>query len=91
MPFKPQTSKTLHPKLRELEITLRKTTEADHPEGPTSVFYRFTAVDQNGHPMDHDHGPLQDVMPTIAEQLLNRLDTVWNQIQGDAFPGQAPP
>lgn len=85
MAFQPQHPVTRNPVIRDIEITLKRTTEPDEP--PQSVEYRITIDDQFGHPMNHLHG---DLIPHLTtgqkDQLIAFMDAMWAKAQDEVIP-----
>lgn len=87
MAFEQQSSVTRNPKIREMEITLFKTTNEDHPEGPYSARFRIAIDDQFDQPMNHLHGDLLGHLTTAQKTAIkNFVDSLWDKAEEEAIP-----
>lgn len=87
MPFESQPSVMRDPHIREIEITMFRTVEEDHPEGPQSMRFRITVDDQFNQPMNHLHGDLIPHLPdNIKRQLLDFMDWIWAKAKAEVTP-----
>lgn len=87
MPFETQPSVMRHPHIREIEITMFRTIEEDHPEGSQSLRFRITVDDQFNQPMNHFHGNLvPHLTDNIKQQLLAFMDWIWAKAEDEVIP-----
>ena len=87
MPFNQQPQVIRDPHIREIEITLFRTIDLEHPEGPQSVRFRITIDDQLNQPMNHLHGDLiPHAPPAIVTALQDVMDWVWTKAETEVIP-----
>ncbi len=87
MPFQEQPSITRDPVIREIEVTMFRTTDENHPESPQSMRFGITIDDQYGQPMNHLHGDLiPHLEPNIRQQLLDFMDWIWAKAEEEVTP-----
>ena len=85
--FEPQPEVTRTPVIREIEVTIFRTAEPDHPEGPQSIRFRLTIDDQFGQPMNHYHGDLLPYLTdNITQQLIAFMDYLWAKAEAEVTP-----
>lgn len=85
MTFQQQQPVTRNPVIRDIEITLKRTTDPDEPQ--QSVEFLITIDDQLGHPMNHLHGDLIPHLTTPQKnQLIAFMDAMWAKAQEEVLP-----
>lgn len=73
--------------IHELEITLFRTVEPDHPEGPQSVRFRLSVYNQLNQPVDHKHGNLIPHAPQqVIDALQDVMDWAWQKAEDEVLP-----
>ena len=89
MSFEPQYPVTRNPVISDIEITMFRTTDEDHSEGPRSMRFGITVDDQFGQPMNHLHGNLiPHLTDNIKQQLLAFMDWIWAKAQTEVTPNE---
>ena len=72
--------------IHELEITLLRTVDEDHPEGPQSVRFRLSVYNQLNQPVDHKHGNLlPHLTPAQVQGLIDFMDTMWAKAEDEVI------
>lgn len=85
MTFQRQQPVTRNPAIRDIEITLKRTTDPDEPS--QSVEFRIAIDDQFGRPMNHLHGDLIPHLTTPQKnQLIAFMDAMWTKAQEEVLP-----
>ena len=87
MPFDPYEPLNPVGYIHEVEITLFRTVEEDHPEGPQSVRFRLSIFNQLNQPVDHRHGDLIPHAPqAIQDALVQIMDWAWAKAEAEVLP-----
>ena len=87
MPFDSYEPIVVIPHIHEVEITLFRTVEEDHPEGPQSVRYRLSVFNQRNEPVDHKGGDLIPHAPqAIRDALQQIMDWAWTKAEAEVLP-----
>jgi hypothetical protein len=80
------------PHIHEMEITLFRTVDPDHPEGPQSLRFRFSVFDQHNRPLDHRHGdavPILQETPALRHWIADLVqfgDEIWALAEEGVIP-----
>jgi len=87
MSFDPYEPIVVVPHIHEVEITLFRTVEEDHPEGPQSVRFRVSVFSQVNSPVDHKHGDLIPHAPqAVKDALRDIMDWAWAKAEAEVLP-----
>lgn len=73
--------------IHELQITLFRTVDPDHPEGPQSVHFRVSVFNQFNQPVDNKHGDLIPHTPQqVRDALEDIMDWAWAKAEAEVIP-----
>ena len=86
MTFQHQGTVTRNPSIKDIEITLNRTTDEDDHDYPEGIEFRITIDDQWGHPMGHRSG---DLVPHLTQAqktaLQGFMDAMWQKAQDEVI------
>ena len=86
MTFNKQDQVIRNPHIRDLQITLYRTIDEDHPKYPQGIEFRLTIDDQFDSPMGHRHG---DLIPHLTNgqktALQDFMDALWAKAEAEVI------
>lgn len=86
MTFQPQGSVTRNPSIRDIEITLHRTTDENDHDYPEGIEFKIIIDDQFGHPMGHRHGDLVPHLTTAQITALQGfMDAMWTKAETEVI------
>lgn len=86
MTFQHQDPVTRNPHIRNIEITLHRTTDEDDHDYPEGIEFRITIDDQFGQPMGHRSGDLVPHLSSAQKTALqNFMDSMWTKAETEVI------